>query len=419
MKLNKFFMLGLAGLAFTACSNEEDAVPGTGDKDKVMITLSLGKAETRSLGETAAGKYNTLTDMKVEFYNAQGVYVEVPEQVEGDDTYSKSGAIEAAIEALKSGTHQANLSIKGVPASATQIYIVANSVSSIGTSSLNDARKSKIYLSDQQKSNFTVFSGEQSTLTGLGTIDLTTNKASVKLKPVPSRIEMQNVTAMPLANNETWGGSEIKSFKVKGFFINSFYPEGILDGTPLPSTAKRVDNGSIAANYTKAKYQAISYQYENESAPSNKDFSFMCDEPTDDDLTYSEGDLTDDETSNDYIYKAVPKVSTNNWGYQLLPGVPPHIVVKLNVTYVDNQGAETQADKYLTITKYKFQSTVPDVGTANEYVQEVLRGHVYTIKDINFDVKDLTDVPYEGTKTVEARVEVSAWVGVPVIPEFN
>lgn len=40
MKLNKFFMLGLAGLAFTACSNEEDAVPGTGDKDKVMITLS-------------------------------------------------------------------------------------------------------------------------------------------------------------------------------------------------------------------------------------------------------------------------------------------------------------------------------------------------------------------------------------------
>ena len=61
MKLNKFFMLGLAGLAFTACSNEEEFDPNdSGKENKVLVNLTLGRASTKSLSESAANLYNNI-----------------------------------------------------------------------------------------------------------------------------------------------------------------------------------------------------------------------------------------------------------------------------------------------------------------------------------------------------------------------
>lgn len=407
MKFNKYFMLGLAGLAFAACSNDEDVTNGRED-GRVRVTLSLGTTEaTRSLGETAAGLYNDVTDLQIFFYNGSGAFVAVPSSgTIGGEAYDNEAAINAAVKnGLNGNTHQVTVELKEVPSSASQIYIVANSngkTNQIGTTSLTDARKTVIHLKNQIKEDFDRFSGEESRLTGLGAIDGDGN-ATVQLRPAPSRIEMGKVTAVPLQEGETWGGSEIKSFTVEGFYINKFRVQGYLDGKALnlpEMTEGAQDYGNVKDDYTKAKYE-------------EKTWSAMCDEPAAADYTYAEGDGTTT------IYTATP-VDSKWFGFMLLRGTPADVVVKLNVAYADN----TNAVKFLTITNYKYGSTWEDklnkvTHQAGETVAEFLRGHVYKLTDIKFDVKDLTDIPYETTKTVTAIVEVMPWVGVDVTPGFK
>ena len=42
MKLNRFFMLGLAGLAFAACSNEDNPAVGGDGSNKTMVVSIAG-----------------------------------------------------------------------------------------------------------------------------------------------------------------------------------------------------------------------------------------------------------------------------------------------------------------------------------------------------------------------------------------
>lgn len=50
MKMNKFFMLGLAGLAFAACSNEEDAI-NNGPQGTGAVTVRVMSPMTKTLGD--------------------------------------------------------------------------------------------------------------------------------------------------------------------------------------------------------------------------------------------------------------------------------------------------------------------------------------------------------------------------------
>lgn len=406
MKLHKLLALGMAGLAFAACEKNEGV--SQREDGRVRVTLSLGTTQaTRSFGQSAAGLYNDVTDLQIFFYNGAGAFVSVPSSgTIGGVAYDNEAAINTAVkDGLNGSEHKVTVELKEVPSSASQIYIVANSTgksNQIGTTSLNEARKTTIHLKNQIKKDFTRFSGEESRLTGLGTIDGDGN-ATVQLRPAPSRIEMGKVTAVPLKAGETWGGSEIKSFTVAGFYINKFRVQGYLDGKALglqEIMEGAQDYGNVKDNYTKAKYE-------------EKTWGAMCDEPTAADYTYAVGG----ETTT--IYTATP-VDSKWFGFMLLRGTPADVVVKLNVTYADN----TEAVKFLTITNYKYGSTWEDklnntTHQAGESVAEFLRGHVYKLTDIKFDVTDLTDVPYETTKTVTAIVEVMPWVGVDVVPEFK
>ena len=53
MKLNKYFMLGLAGLAFAACSNE-DGLPGNGDDGSAKSLIISISGISSSAGKTRA-----------------------------------------------------------------------------------------------------------------------------------------------------------------------------------------------------------------------------------------------------------------------------------------------------------------------------------------------------------------------------
>lgn len=77
MKLNKFFMLGLAGLAFAACSNEED-VAAQKDTNVKSVTLSfenVQQAMTKAMeGAVANGTKAKLNDFQVFFADAAGTF---------------------------------------------------------------------------------------------------------------------------------------------------------------------------------------------------------------------------------------------------------------------------------------------------------------------------------------------------------
>lgn len=89
MKLNKFFMLGLAGLAFAACSGEEDATQGVATDGNGVVSVKIVKPEvlTRNAGDaTTAGD-----GQKVDITG------KITVTLTGDNgTYNKSIEIDAA-----------------------------------------------------------------------------------------------------------------------------------------------------------------------------------------------------------------------------------------------------------------------------------------------------------------------------------
>lgn len=79
MKMNKFFMLGLAGLAFAACSNEEE-ISNNGITDLSAVTIKISAPEmTRSVSPATPGDAAT-----VEVTPAQGTTVTITLESSGD-----------------------------------------------------------------------------------------------------------------------------------------------------------------------------------------------------------------------------------------------------------------------------------------------------------------------------------------------
>ena len=84
MKMNKFFMLGLAGLAFTACSNEEDAVNNSFPDGTGVVSVKLiNPALTRTITDPTPGTAGTTTiaikgDLVVSLYEASDVTAGTP-----------------------------------------------------------------------------------------------------------------------------------------------------------------------------------------------------------------------------------------------------------------------------------------------------------------------------------------------------
>lgn len=79
MKMNKFFMLGLAGLAFAACNNEEDVVNNSFPDGTGVVSVKLiNPALTRTITDPTPGTAGTTTiaitgDLIVSLYEASDV----------------------------------------------------------------------------------------------------------------------------------------------------------------------------------------------------------------------------------------------------------------------------------------------------------------------------------------------------------
>lgn len=396
MKFNKLFMLGLLGLTFAACSSDDNDAQLPDKDSKVYVSLSIGTAKSRSLGESAVGKYNTIENLKIMFYDGSEQYV----------PYAWDDAARAkAIEDLKSN-QKTTITLEGVPASAQWIYIIANEKTEnpIGTGTLSEARKTKIFLINQYNKNFTVFSNENSTLTGLkgfNGADLT-KAIEVELVPISARMEVQNFVAKKAP--ATYLGNDIESFTVTGIYMNNFYTEGELQGSE-DLNRPRIDNAGDATKYDASKYASITV------GGKTFDYSFMCNEPSYD--ATNGNAVSAASTTEGEIWKVSPKETSKWWGYSALQGVPPHMVIKLSVKYV---GIDGNKDRYLTVNSYKRKIATPDGETKLNTIE---RGHAYQIENCTFDATNLTENPYEEAVTIEALVTVAQWTGVPIEPEFN
>ena len=408
MKFNKYFMLGLAGLAFAACSNDED-ITNQKDGDKVLLKLSLGRTEqTRAVETSAAGLFNNVLDLKAYFFTSDSRRLEIDAESQAKNEAELAAAV-ATLNNAGTTERVATIALTGVPATATQIYVVANENTPIQTGNLDAARNTTIYLkglvkrADEMEH---VFAQQNSLMTGLaGIADGGDGVATAKVQitPVSSRLEIQKLTAMKVEGNDV---VNIENFQLKGIYVNRFYSEGKLDpekNAPAEDRMDyRIDHFSVTTDYTEENY-------------TNKGFDFMCN-----DYTAVPIASVASATTNAICEVNCPKENMC-WGYPVLAGKQngeqvdgvydvANIVIELSVKM---EGVAERRNKYLTIIGYK-------QADANKTpVLTFARRNVYRINDLQFNINDLTDVPYEGTKSVTATVTVLPWIGVPVTPEFH
>lgn len=384
MKLNKYFMLGLVSLTFAACSNEEEKNVTTDNTEgKVYVSLSLGSAKSRSLGESAEGKTNNIKNLKVFFYTSSNQYV---------NYVVDQAVLNKAVTDLATA-QSATIELTEVPGSADRIYIIANEKEKnpIAIGSWAAVENTDIYLVNQVKESFTTFSNEESTMTGYSKI---TSNTEVTLKPVTCRLEVQNFIAQKAP--ASFLGKDIEKFDVKGIYINSFYAQGKL--------------GNIADN----NREQVDMKEKGFNATAYADYKYLFDEPTYAPTENPTATSTTYTTGNG-IWKVSPVQSTNEnqpkkwWGYSVLKGYVPHLIIKLDVTY---DGDSAPVERYLTIHQYKIAAGSTPLDTFE-------RGNAYRIENLMFDATNLTEEPYEETKTVSATVSVSPWTGVDILPDFG
>lgn len=411
MRLSKYFLMAAAAMSLFACSNDEnEGTVSKGDK-MTLVTLSLGNVQSRALDQDAAGLYNEVTKLRFEFFAADGRNLNVPQPI-----------TEQAIKDLATG-HKATIAIENVPMNAKTIAVIANEMGTIDTGTLTDALKTVVKLHNMYEDNKDLeFNQQHSVLTGQAAVgDPSTEggavEVAINIKPVSSRLEIGKLTAEKSgATEET--AVDIKDFEVLGIYVNQFYTEGALDPKFNEEGRAKVANGSTVSNYSLTHYSAISMS-------DFTDYGFMCDDFTQNPLTGAA------YTQDNSIWQVTP-ADGKYYGYPVLAGDDQplegglsdvaNIVIKLNVSFdkdlVDQETgvvtlpAGEPKVKFLTITGYKKVS-------GNESITKFVRGEVYRMDNVAFKITDLTDVPYEGEKAINATVNVLPWVSVPVTPEIQ
>ena len=101
MRMNKFLMLGIAGLAFAACSNEEEFGGSAETQGTKQVTVTIKTASPEIGTKGTQGNFTTATeinatDIDIYFLNATGTIMDIRNISEGED--SQGGKIFHGIE---------------------------------------------------------------------------------------------------------------------------------------------------------------------------------------------------------------------------------------------------------------------------------------------------------------------------------
>ena len=185
-------MLGLAGLAFAACSSD-DEVSNFDNGEKQSVVIKIGnEATSRALEQTPQSEGQIKVGDVTVFYAQDGaVYLSKTIKKEKTEEYNKL---------FNEGYVEHNL-----PASINQVYVAANITDIEGLKSLEAIQNKVLAVSGQQDFNNIALFGTDTELTDdkVNTDDkghTITKKAELTINPLVSRIEINKVQCMDLGN---------------------------------------------------------------------------------------------------------------------------------------------------------------------------------------------------------------------------
>lgn len=318
MKMNKFLMLGLAGLAFTACSNEEDAI-GLDDGSAKTLVISISGINSSAGTKAGASDIKPGWEEDSQGMGATNVSSLTLFFTDGAGavkyTYQANSTDQNAINftALK-GNGVKFVGLSGVSA----VYAVANKNTDIDLTSddkIDNIADLNTVLAKQGLSltgkGQVVYAGGCTDITpmepnnasdGLPVVDITTGNtgstqeaytynASIKLVPIISRIQINSIKVHSSGSSETFPSATIgtvaanslklnwSNFKptLLGVYLNNFsskfndlqgtavdvlnnesYVDNMVNGTWLVGTSNTDMTADAAyVNYSSNAYAAL------------------------------------------------------------------------------------------------------------------------------------------------------------------
>ncbi len=410
--MKKIFNLALiAGAALstslTGCSKETSEEAGSKDEKTVMFQMQHVDG-TRAVSTHVADQ-TAVTITKAYVYFVDGD-LKITERVE---LVAGNGAYDSALKTVGMAAAEAvgGTAITSVPGSTRNVYIIGNYpgtwpvkgefLNPLLTDATTLALASQYDSTNGGVGKVTLFG---TTASGaLTTVDASQNKysASITVAPVAARMEIGSINAVAPATGD-W---VIKSFSIKGIYMNNYYPTMSLDGS---AAAAIVFNGTDKAKYNGAaagsSYIALS--------------KILAD--------YTAADIVAQATAMpSYAPKAAAVAATDVWAYNLLAPVATgtamsHIVIHLtDVVLKDKNGVEADdaatyaGDQYLTIRNiFVDGATTPLAALAQGYVYRLNGG-------LNFTQHDLTPNPEMNTIDIQVSVEFLKWKAKEVDYDFK
>lgn len=378
MKIKSLLVAAFAVLALASCSKSESSNEPKGEGN-VVITVRH-ETGTRAEAEDIGAAAISLGAGHVFFTDGGGIitrHVEIKNAgAVGPDQVNKADFGAGAVITL-------------VPNNSTKCYILSNAVTTIAASEVSNniatILAKTVAVSDMDDPTGGVVNvplwGEGNVVPAAGNTLATT----VTMKAIGSRLQVRKFT----------GITDIVSYEVEGIFINNYF--NTMPISKAVTAAGITDNASVAASYVggTAAYPATLPLYDyNAAGIGQMSTPLIC-------VPLNGGGYANPV----WAYNVFPNEALNT------AATLPQIVVRLkDVVWFDGVANQTLPNpQFITVKGIK------KTGVA---LTQIEGGHVYSFDDIQFERKNITNVPVVTSVNATVNVNMIPWVPETVEPEL-
>lgn len=382
MRLNKFLMFSAAALAFTACSNDEDAqMQNPNDNLPKKVTLSISNLQapkdgTRALAPELAEGQVALKEAYVLFFDNGGNVVEVSDENKAKQQLNIQDIADNPV------------TFESLPKEVQRVGVFANyttaGVDIKNATSLTQLRGVNLNLANQQDVNDIYMAGAQQLGAAETTGGVNFYKVNVAINPYVSRLEIDGFNCTNFVTSA--GDLHYTNIKVEQIAMNGYYKFKPVGGSP---------DGQ----------QTVTDQ--------NKFIDFLsqgAEENPEADEFYKPA-FTFDNVNNVALTETAPSVDLDGqaYGYNFFNttqaiGYPiPGLLVGMRVSSEQMTG---EKNVYLQVNSYNIGGNVINTSEA---------GKIYRMT-MAFTADNLQQY---ATKDVEVTVTPADWVVVPVTPNYQ
>lgn len=350
------------GVAFTACSNEEEEQMSAPIGETANLVIDLGGFKTtRGIDDPYVKDKETFATLQIMIVDNAGMIMRSEYIASGLADVSGYTKIYGAIKATSSNVYVvANLTKEiAVTKDATTLTEVKAAV----YEALNQQVSGKIIMDGIGKidKQILITVGEDTPKDGDYDDKLNTYGAAVEISPIVARMQIKTIVKK--------ADSKVTSFNVAGIYMNQTYKKMALNLTG----SDRIAYGSVGGDYTETNFGvfAIEENFVNGAFPVDKCAAF------------------------NYFAEAYTEKFAN---------AAPHILIKLtDIIYEDGYNGLTEG--WLTIQGY-------DTDPVN-------RNTIYTIDKVEFGESNIGPNPYQTTANIQVSVTVKPWTKTTLIPSLG